>query len=42
MTAVRTEESLTECNKALEFMDAAESDGDQQLDPSLVDDTPMT
>lgn len=40
MAAVRTEESLTECNKPLEVMDAAECDGDQQLNPSLVGDTP--
>lgn len=41
MAAVRTEESLAECKKPLEVMDAAECDGDEQRDPTpLVDDTP--
>lgn len=37
---VRSEEFLTECNEPLELTEAAESDGDQQLEPLLTDDVP--
>lgn len=40
MAVVKTEGSLTDCNEPLEFIDAAESDGDQQLAPFVTDDAP--
>ena len=42
MAVTRFEESLTECNEPLEFIDAIESEDDQQLIPILADDTPET
>lgn len=40
MAGTWIEEPFPERSETLEFMDAAESDGDQQLEPILVDDTP--
>lgn len=42
MAITRSEESLTECNEPLEFIDAVENEDDQQLIPILADDTPET
>lgn len=38
--AVRSEEFLTECDEPLDPMDAAGSDGDQQLERFVTDDAP--
>lgn len=40
--AVRSSDSLAECDVPLEPLEAAESDGNQQLDPLLTDDAPET